>query len=26
MFEEACQRVRLMKNSEAVNIAPRSAR
>ncbi|VAH58158.1 unnamed protein product [Triticum turgidum subsp. durum] len=26
MFEEACQRVRLMKNSEAVNIAPRAAR
>ncbi|KAF7028409.1 hypothetical protein CFC21_040340 [Triticum aestivum] len=26
MFEEACQRVRLMKNSEAVNVAPRAAR
>ncbi|KAM0910305.1 hypothetical protein ACQ4PT_014247 [Festuca glaucescens] len=26
MFVEACQRVRLMKNSEAVNLAPRAAR
>ncbi|XP_051206690.1 auxin-responsive protein IAA1 [Lolium perenne] len=26
MFVEACQRIRLMKNSEAVNLAPRAAR